>query len=66
MCMYNFFFGLYFQVSYSLTLECISTLVLDEDGTVVDTEEFFQTLPENTVLMVLDKGQKWTPHPVSL
>uniref|UniRef100_A0AAQ5YK71 CIDE-N domain-containing protein n=1 Tax=Amphiprion ocellaris TaxID=80972 RepID=A0AAQ5YK71_AMPOC len=40
-------------------------LVLDEDGTGVDTEEFFQTLPENAVLMVLEKGQKWRPHPVS-
>uniref|UniRef100_A0A3B4XGX9 Cell death inducing DFFA like effector c n=1 Tax=Seriola lalandi dorsalis TaxID=1841481 RepID=A0A3B4XGX9_SERLL len=40
-------------------------LVLDEDGTGVDTEEFFQTLADNTVLMVLEKGQKWTPHPNS-
>ncbi|XP_013865269.1 cell death activator CIDE-3 [Austrofundulus limnaeus] len=53
------------KVSFSLTLECVSALVLDEDGTGVDTEEFFQTLPENTVLMVLEKGQKWTPHPNS-
>ncbi|KAJ8776679.1 hypothetical protein J1605_015268 [Eschrichtius robustus] len=37
------------------------TLVLEEDGTVVDTEEFFQTLGDNTHLMVLEKGQKWTP-----
>uniref|UniRef100_A0A3Q2ZY92 Cell death inducing DFFA like effector c n=1 Tax=Kryptolebias marmoratus TaxID=37003 RepID=A0A3Q2ZY92_KRYMA len=51
------------KVSDSLTLECIGAVVLDEDGTDVDTEEFFQTLPENTVLMVLEKGQKWTPHP---
>ncbi|KAM6217462.1 lipid transferase CIDEA [Rhynchocyon petersi] len=37
------------------------TLVLEEDGTVVDTEEFFQTLGDNTHFMVLEKGQKWTP-----
>ncbi|XP_030692424.2 lipid transferase CIDEA isoform X1 [Globicephala melas] len=37
------------------------TLVLEEDGTVVDTEAFFQTLGDNTHLMVLEKGQKWTP-----
>ncbi|XP_059736828.1 lipid transferase CIDEA isoform X6 [Bos taurus] len=37
------------------------TLVLEEDGTVVDTEEFFQTLGDNTHLMVLEQGQKWTP-----
>uniref|UniRef100_A0A8C2VTZ3 Cell death inducing DFFA like effector a n=2 Tax=Chinchilla lanigera TaxID=34839 RepID=A0A8C2VTZ3_CHILA len=36
------------------------TLVLEEDGTVVDTEEFFQTLGDNTHFMVLEDGQKWT------
>uniref|UniRef100_A0A2K6A3F1 Lipid transferase CIDEA n=1 Tax=Mandrillus leucophaeus TaxID=9568 RepID=A0A2K6A3F1_MANLE len=35
------------------------TLVLEEDGTVVDTEEFFQTLGDNTHFMILEKGQKW-------
>ncbi|XP_061642420.1 lipid transferase CIDEC-like isoform X1 [Phyllopteryx taeniolatus] len=49
------------KVSDSLNVLCASGLVLDEDGTGVDTEEFFATLPENTVLMVLEKGQKWTP-----
>ncbi|XP_026202757.1 cell death activator CIDE-3 [Anabas testudineus] len=53
------------KVSDSLNVPCVSALVLDEDGTGVDTEEFFQTVPENAVLMVLDKGQKWTPHPNS-
>lgn len=52
------------QASDSLSILCISALVLDEDGTGVDTEEFFQTLPENAVLMALEKGQKWSPHPV--
>lgn len=28
---------------------------------MVDTEAFFQTLGDNTHLMVLEKGQKWTP-----
>ncbi|KAH0512884.1 Cell death activator CIDE-A [Microtus ochrogaster] len=37
------------------------TLVLEEDGTVVDSEEFFQTLRDNTHFMILEKGQKWTP-----
>ena len=45
-------------------MSCVSGLVLDEDGTGVDTEEFFQTLPENSVLMVLEKGQSWAPTPV--
>ncbi|XP_005282729.1 cell death activator CIDE-A [Malaclemys terrapin pileata] len=36
------------------------TLVLEEDGTVVDTEEFFQSLGDNTHFLLLEKGQKWT------
>uniref|UniRef100_A0A3Q2DZ24 Cell death inducing DFFA like effector c n=1 Tax=Cyprinodon variegatus TaxID=28743 RepID=A0A3Q2DZ24_CYPVA len=51
------------KVSDSFSVQCISALVLDEDGTGVETEEFFQTLEENTVLMVLEKGQKWALHP---
>ncbi|KFQ70726.1 Cell death activator CIDE-A, partial [Phaethon lepturus] len=38
----------------------IVTLVLEEDGTVVDTEEFFKSLDDNTHFMVLEKEQKWT------
>ncbi|KAM8811658.1 lipid transferase CIDEA [Eudromia elegans] len=38
----------------------IVTLVLEEDGTVVETEEFFQSLDDNTHFMILEKGQKWT------
>ncbi|KAM6282718.1 lipid transferase CIDEA [Porphyrio hochstetteri] len=38
----------------------IVTLVLEEDGTVVDTEEFFKSLDDNTHFMVLERGQKWT------
>lgn len=36
-------------------------LVLEEDGTVVETEEYFQTLADDTVFMALQKGQKWQP-----
>lgn len=50
------------KASGSLGVPCVSALLLDEDGTGVDTEEFFQTLPDNAVLMVLEKGQKWTPN----
>lgn len=45
----------------SLQVSCVSALLLEEDGTGVDTEDFFQTLPNNAALMLLDKGQKWTP-----
>ncbi|KAG9479086.1 lipid transferase CIDEA [Eleutherodactylus coqui] len=38
----------------------VVTLVLEEDGTVVDSEEFFQTLEDNTQLVLLEGQQKWT------
>nr|DBA24432.1 TPA: hypothetical protein GDO54_012084 [Pyxicephalus adspersus] len=38
----------------------VVTLVLEEDGTVVDTEEFFQSLEDNTNFLLLEGGQKWT------
>ncbi|KGL84214.1 Cell death activator CIDE-3, partial [Tinamus guttatus] len=40
------------------------SLVLEEDGTAVETEAFFQTLEEGTVLMALGKGQVWCPSKV--
>lgn len=43
----------------SLTSEVV-TLVLEEDGTVVENEEFFQSLETNTQFMVLEEGQRWT------
>lgn len=48
----------------SLHVSCVSALVLDEGGTGVYTEEFFLTLQDNAVLMVLEKGQQWTPPQV--
>ncbi|XP_071393963.1 cell death activator CIDE-3 [Centroberyx affinis] len=53
------------KVMDSFNVPCVSALVLDEDGTGVDTEEFFQTLSDSAVLMVLEKGQKWTSSPSS-
>uniref|UniRef100_A0A3B5PN90 Cell death inducing DFFA like effector b n=1 Tax=Xiphophorus maculatus TaxID=8083 RepID=A0A3B5PN90_XIPMA len=40
-------------------------LVCEEDGTEVDSDEFLMTLPDNTVLMVLEPGQTWKPQAVS-
>lgn len=37
----------------------VVTLVLEEDGTVVDTEEFFQSLDGNTQFVLLEGQQKW-------
>uniref|UniRef100_A0A8D0H0M9 Cell death inducing DFFA like effector a n=1 Tax=Sphenodon punctatus TaxID=8508 RepID=A0A8D0H0M9_SPHPU len=48
--------------AFMITVELV-TLVLEEDGTVVDTEEFFQSLRHNTHFMILARGQKWTLGP---
>lgn len=49
--------------AFLLTCQVL-TLVLEEDGTVVDSEAFFQSLPTNTQLMVLRKGEEWTQNKV--
>ena len=36
-------------------------LVLEEDGTEVDDEEYFQTIEANTMLMLLSKDDIWSP-----
>lgn len=40
------------------------TLVLEEDGTAVESEDFFQLLEDDTCLMVLESGQSWSPSRV--
>ncbi|KAM7377214.1 hypothetical protein PAMA_013816 [Pampus argenteus] len=43
-----------------LSLSAVSlSLVCEEDGTEVDSDEFFLTLPDNTILMALEPGQTW-------
>jgi hypothetical protein len=36
-------------------------LVLEEDGTLVDEEDYFGTLPDQTPFILLPVGQRWTP-----
>lgn len=37
------------------------TVVLEEDGTTVDDEEYFQQgVEQNDILMVLKPGEEWT------
>ncbi|KAL4694542.1 hypothetical protein H8957_002314 [Semnopithecus entellus] len=45
----------------TLLLNGVLTLVLEEDGTAVDSEDFFQLLEDDTCLMVLESGQSWSP-----
>lgn len=35
-------------------------LVLEEDGTTVENEDFFQLLEDDTCLMALESGQSWS------
>ena len=36
-------------------------VVLESDGTQVEDGEYFQTLPENTIFIVLRPGETWAP-----
>lgn len=54
------------QIQSTLLLVGTVAVVLDEDGTMVETEEFFQTLEDGTVLMALGKGQTWASAKVSM
>ncbi|KAM9836576.1 lipid transferase CIDEB [Aulostomus maculatus] len=38
------------------------SLVCEEDGTEVDSDEFLMTLPDNIMLMALEPGQTWRPQ----
>lgn len=37
-------------------------VVIAEDGTEVDDEDYFVFLPHNSTLMILPKGQMWRPE----
>ncbi|XP_019360953.1 PREDICTED: cell death activator CIDE-3 isoform X1 [Gavialis gangeticus] len=49
------------KIQSTLLLVGAVSVVLDEDGTTVETEEFFQTLEDGTVLVALGNGQTWAP-----
>jgi DNA fragmentation factor alpha subunit len=36
-------------------------IVLEQDGTEVDDDEYFSTMERNTTLMVLINDQRWLP-----
>ncbi|KFP82099.1 Cell death activator CIDE-3, partial [Acanthisitta chloris] len=54
------------QAQSTLAMPHPISLVLDEDGTAVETESFFRTLEEGTALMALSKGQTWAASKLSL
>ena len=47
-----------------LTLDPILCIILysnEQDGTEIDDEEYFQSLPDNCCLMLLDHQDLWSP-----
>ena len=38
-------------------------VAVEEDGTEVEDVEYFQTLPDNTVFVLLRDGEKWVARP---
>jgi len=36
-------------------------VVLEQDGTEIDDDEYFNTMERNTTLMILINDQKWLP-----
>lgn len=39
----------------------VVSLVLEADGTTVDDSEYFSTLPDNTVFLLLQDTERWLP-----
>lgn len=42
------------------------SLVLESDGTQVEDGEYFKTLANNTVLLLLRNGERWCPTGVDI
>ncbi|CAG7817799.1 unnamed protein product [Allacma fusca] len=51
-----------------LSIGCIENVraVLEADGTQVDDSEYFRSLPDNTVFLLLRNGEKWAPAGVNV
>ncbi|XP_077084230.1 lipid transferase CIDEB [Siphateles boraxobius] len=52
------------KAAQALLVSSELTLVCEEDGTEVDSDEFLIALPDNTVFMALNPGEIWKPHPL--
>ena len=47
------------KLSYLVDQDVV--VVLEEDGTEVDEDDYFQTLEDNTELIFLHSGERWSP-----
>lgn len=52
------------RAGQALLISKMLTLVCEEDGTEVDSDEFLIALPDNTVFMCLQPEEIWKPHPL--
>ena len=46
--------------------DVVIRVVLEADGTQVEDPEYFSTLPENTVFLLLRQGEHWYPAGVEV
>ncbi|XP_077354885.1 lipid transferase CIDEB [Festucalex cinctus] len=49
------------RVCRALSLVSLVSLVCEEDGTEVDSDDFLATLPDNAAIVALEPGQTWRP-----
>ncbi|XP_051922330.1 cell death activator CIDE-B [Hippocampus zosterae] len=49
------------RVCRALSLVSLASLVCEEDGTEVDSDDFLATLPDNAAIVALEPGQIWRP-----
>ncbi|XP_061524937.1 cell death activator CIDE-B [Phycodurus eques] len=49
------------RVCRALSLASLASLVCEEDGTEVDSDDFLATLPDNVGIVALEPGQTWRP-----
>ncbi|XP_077399986.1 lipid transferase CIDEB [Vanacampus margaritifer] len=49
------------RVCRTLSLVSLASLVCEEDGTEVDSDDFLTTLPDNAAIVALEPGQTWRP-----
>lgn len=56
-----FFFLVLARDKMGLPMDVPVKVVLEQDGTEIDDDEYFNTMERNTTLMILINDQKWLP-----
>lgn len=50
------------KVKFHIELDQYIRIVLENDGTEIDDNDYFNTLEPDTTLMILVEEEKWTPY----